>query len=98
VGWCYAELYRLRGVFLTAMGAEETQIEASFGEAIRIAKEQKNVTSLLTRGLLGGRWVRSVTFMELTLQSDLEKLIARPAARLGVTKPAGVDTLAGANR
>jgi hypothetical protein len=24
--WCCAELYRLRGVFLTAMGAEEAQI------------------------------------------------------------------------
>ena len=41
--WC-AELYRLRGVFLTAMGAEETQIEASFCEAIRIAREQKSVS------------------------------------------------------
>ena len=39
-----AELYRLRGVFLTAMGAEETQIEASFCEAIRIAKQQKSVS------------------------------------------------------
>jgi predicted ATPase len=41
--WC-AELHRLRGVFLTAMGAEETQIEASFCEAIRIAKQQKSVS------------------------------------------------------
>jgi hypothetical protein len=39
-----AELRRLRGVFLTAVGAEETQIETSFGEAIRIAKEQKSVS------------------------------------------------------
>ena len=39
-----AELHRLRGVFLAAMGAEETQIEASFCEAIRIAKEQKSVS------------------------------------------------------
>jgi hypothetical protein len=39
-----SELHRLRGVFLTAMGAEETQIEASFQEAIRIAKEQKSVS------------------------------------------------------
>ena len=46
--WWSAELHRLRGVFLTAMGAEETQIEASFCEAIRIAKEQKSV-SLATR-------------------------------------------------
>jgi hypothetical protein len=41
--WC-AELHRLRGVFLTALGAEETLIEASFCEAIRIAKEQKSVS------------------------------------------------------
>jgi hypothetical protein len=40
----FAELHRLRGVFLTAMGADETQIEASFCEAIRIAKEQKSVS------------------------------------------------------
>jgi predicted ATPase len=41
--WC-AELHRLKGVFLTAMGGDETQIEASFCEAIRIAKEQKSVS------------------------------------------------------
>ena len=45
--WC-AELYRLRGVFLAALGADEIQIQASFCEAIRIAKEQKSV-SLATR-------------------------------------------------
>src|SRR5271169_5053804 len=42
--YCYAELHRLRGVFLAALGAEETQIETSFCEAIRIAKEQKSVS------------------------------------------------------
>jgi adenylate cyclase len=41
--WC-AELHRLRAVFLAAMGAEMIQIEASFCEAIRIAKEQKSVS------------------------------------------------------
>ena len=41
--WC-AELHRLRGVFLAAMGADETQIEASFCAAIRIAKEQKSIS------------------------------------------------------
>jgi hypothetical protein len=41
--WC-AELHRLRAVFLTALGADEMQIEASFREAIRIAKEQKSVS------------------------------------------------------
>ena len=41
--WC-AELQRLRGVFLAAMGADEAQIEASFCAAMRIAKEQKAVS------------------------------------------------------
>jgi TIR domain/NACHT domain len=39
-----AELHRLRGVFLATASAEETQIEASFCEAIRIAKQQKSVS------------------------------------------------------
>jgi hypothetical protein len=41
--WC-AELHRLRGLFLTAIGADETQIEASFCEAIRLAREQKAIS------------------------------------------------------
>jgi tetratricopeptide (TPR) repeat protein len=41
--WC-AELHRLRGVFLAATDAEDTQIVASFHEAIRIAKEQKSIS------------------------------------------------------
>jgi serine/threonine protein kinase/predicted ATPase len=40
---CLAELHRLRGVFLANRGADEVQIEASFCEAIKIAKEQKSV-------------------------------------------------------
>jgi hypothetical protein len=44
LGFWYAEGQWLRGVFLAAMGADETQIEASFSEAIRIAKEQKSVS------------------------------------------------------
>jgi hypothetical protein len=39
-----AELYRLRGVFLATTGADETQIEASFSAAIRIAIEQKSIS------------------------------------------------------
>jgi predicted ATPase len=46
-GWC-AELYRLRGVFLAATDADETQIEAAFREAIATAQQQKSV-SLLKR-------------------------------------------------
>ncbi|MBV9644969.1 MAG: hypothetical protein JO334_15510 [Verrucomicrobia bacterium] len=41
--WC-AELRRLRGIFLTAIGAADAQIESSFREAIRIAKEQKSIS------------------------------------------------------
>jgi len=41
--WC-ADLHRLRGVFLAAIGADDAQIEASFCEAIRTAKEQKSVS------------------------------------------------------
>jgi hypothetical protein len=39
-----AELHRLRGVFLAALDADETQIEASFCEAIRVPKQQKAVS------------------------------------------------------
>jgi hypothetical protein len=41
--WC-AELHRLRGVFLAAIGADETQIEASFCRAIKTAKKQKSIS------------------------------------------------------
>jgi hypothetical protein len=41
--WC-AELRRLKGVFLAASGADDTQTETSFREAIRIAREQKSVS------------------------------------------------------
>jgi predicted ATPase len=44
VGWWYAELHRLRGVFLVATGADELQIEASFCAAIKIAREQKLIS------------------------------------------------------
>jgi predicted ATPase len=46
--YCLAELHRLRGVFLAAIGADESQIEASLCEAIRIARQQ-NSTSLARR-------------------------------------------------
>jgi hypothetical protein len=42
--WWHAELYRLRGVFLATVGADENQIEASFCAAIKIAREQKSVS------------------------------------------------------
>jgi predicted ATPase len=41
--WC-AELHRLRGVFLTTTGADETQIGVSFRAAIRIARKQKSIS------------------------------------------------------
>jgi hypothetical protein len=42
--WWSAELHRLRGVFLATLGAEETEIEASLCEAIKIAKKQKSLS------------------------------------------------------
>jgi serine/threonine protein kinase/tetratricopeptide (TPR) repeat protein len=39
-----AELHRLRGMFLATLGADDRQIEASFCEAIRIAREQKSIS------------------------------------------------------
>jgi predicted ATPase len=42
--WWRAELHRLRGVFLTALGADEARIEASFCAAIDTAREQKSVS------------------------------------------------------
>ena len=39
-----AELHRLRAVFLAAIGTDDAQIEASFCQAIRIAREQKSVS------------------------------------------------------
>jgi tetratricopeptide (TPR) repeat protein len=44
LGWCRAELRRLRGLFFAAIGADETQIETSFCESIRIASEQKSIS------------------------------------------------------
>ena len=44
VRWWSAELHRLKGVFLTAVGADATQIEASFRAAIKTAREQKSVS------------------------------------------------------
>jgi hypothetical protein len=41
--WC-AELHRLRAIFLAATGADEIEIGTAFGEAIRIAKEQKSIS------------------------------------------------------
>jgi len=48
VRWWSAELQRLRGLFLTALGSKETEIEAAFRGAINTAKQQK-ATSLLVR-------------------------------------------------
>jgi len=44
LGWCSAELYRLRGMFLAALRADESKVEAAFSEAIRIARKQKSIS------------------------------------------------------
>jgi hypothetical protein len=45
-----SRLHRLPGVFLTAIGAEETEIEASFCEAISTAKAAEVGFASETRG------------------------------------------------
>jgi serine/threonine protein kinase/predicted ATPase len=40
----HADVHRLCGVVLAAMGADEAQIENSFSKAIRAAKEQKSIS------------------------------------------------------
>ncbi len=39
-----AELHRLRGVFLAAIGSDKNQIESSFSAAIKIAQKQKSIS------------------------------------------------------
>jgi hypothetical protein len=46
--WWSAEFYRLRAIFLTAMDADEAEIERAFQTAINTAKQQKS-TSLRKR-------------------------------------------------
>ena len=41
---CFADLHRLRGVFLTSLGADEAQIDGAFCEAISIARAQKSIS------------------------------------------------------
>ncbi|MBV8276447.1 MAG: hypothetical protein JO170_14465 [Verrucomicrobia bacterium] len=42
--WCCSELHRLKGVFLAAIGADATQIEASFRNAISAANDQRSIS------------------------------------------------------
>jgi tRNA A-37 threonylcarbamoyl transferase component Bud32/predicted ATPase len=42
--WCCVELHRLRGVLLADIAADETEIEASFCEAVGMAKQQKSIS------------------------------------------------------
>ena len=39
-----AELHRLRGVFLAAIGADDAEIETSFHAAVNTAKQQKSLS------------------------------------------------------
>jgi len=52
-------LYTLRGVFLSTIGGDETQIESSFCAAIRTAKQQKSIT--------GAKWAEE-TYAEYRRQ------------------------------
>jgi predicted ATPase len=46
--WWSAELHRIRGIILAAIGADDNQVQAAFCAAISIAREQKS-TSLQKR-------------------------------------------------
>jgi tetratricopeptide (TPR) repeat protein len=72
-----AELHRLRGVFLAALGADETQIEVSFSEAVRIAKEQKSI-SLAKRA--------EVSFVEYRMQKHGHLGHGLPPEQISVAK------------
>ena len=56
-----AELHRLRGVCLAAIGGEESQNEALFQEAIRIAREQKSVSLAKRAGATYAEYRRQKT-------------------------------------
>ena len=45
--WWFAELHRLRGVFLAALGAADARIEAALRAAVSTAREQYSIS--LTR-------------------------------------------------
>jgi hypothetical protein len=42
--WWYAEFYRLRGIFLAALGASGKQVEKAFDAAVRTARGQSSVS------------------------------------------------------
>jgi len=84
-----AELHRLRGVFLANIGADDTQIETSFCEAIRAAKEQKSASfrllsdkvdsffALLVPEPTGTRSLRTI----LPLDEDFSPFKFEPSAK-----------------
>jgi tetratricopeptide (TPR) repeat protein len=76
--WC-AELHRLRGVFLTKLGADEARIEEALCKAISIAKQQKS-TSLATRA--------EATYAEYCCQKGGAAIAGtpKPTPRLGPEK------------
>jgi hypothetical protein len=75
-------------VFLTALDAEETQIEASFSAAIRIAKDQKAV-SLAKRA---EEFTRNTVAKKQAGQEDVDSdylfrnFLQRPASSFGCGK------------
>ena len=80
--WC-AVLHRLRAVFLAAVGAEASQIDAWFSEAIRIAKKQKSV-SLEKRAdaiLDSASWEKMKTALTLLIIGFLSSPIMHATAQ-----------------
>jgi hypothetical protein len=69
-----AELHRLRGVFLTALGAGETEIEASFYEAIRIAKKRSEGIAWIEDGIRDYRATGAILLVSYSLALKAEAL------------------------
>ena len=90
--WC-AELHRLRGLFLTALGADETQIEASFCEAIKTAREQKSISLEKRAEATYAEYRRQKTSAQEDVDSDylFDNFLQRRAfrSRVSVGAPQG---------
>ena len=84
---------RLRGVFLAALGAEETEIEASFCLAINTAKKQKSVSLERRAEATYAEYRRQKQAGKEDVESDYRfgNFFAAPSIRWRVSITAGTD-------
>jgi serine/threonine protein kinase/predicted ATPase/GTPase SAR1 family protein len=89
--WWSAELHRLRGVFLAALGGGETQIETSFDAAIQIAMQQRSV-SLLRRAEASSREFRSQRGGKKEGRDATHTITQQSLGRMSSHKPAAASS------